>query len=131
MESAPSPSRPLVYAICGAVAVGIVWAVLSAVLDRHIGLLVVAAFGGWLIGSALRPVGQRRSRLALAIASSAWVIGSVLDFVLSQVLLPNSTTPLGDRLAIGRYIDYTTATFDLVQALAIVILLVISWRSAR
>lgn len=131
MESASSSGRPVLYAIAGAVAVGIVWAVLSAVLDLHIGLLVVAAFGGWLIGSALRPVGQRRSRLALAIAAGAWVIGSVLDFVLSQVLLPNSTTPLGDRLAIGRYIDFTAATFDLVQALAIVILLVTAWRSAR
>ncbi len=131
MESPTRRGRALAFGTLVALATGVVWAVLSAVFDLHLGLLVVAAFGGWLIGSAVKPVGGRARRWAIGLALVATVIGSVGDFVLSQALLPEATTPVLQRLSLGSYLDYLSGTFDPVVALAVVVLVIVAWRSAR
>jgi hypothetical protein len=124
-------TRPIATAIFAAVVTGLFRAVLSAWVGLYFGLLVVAAFGGWIIGTALQTAGPRRRALAAVLGVFAWLVGSVLDFVFSQVILPNATTPLAERLAPGAYLAYASATFDLVQVGAIAILVVVAWRSAR
>jgi thiol:disulfide interchange protein len=135
MNSATPTARPLGgplgLGLLAALATSIVWAVLSAVIGLHLGLLVVAAIGGWLIGSALKPAGPRARWVTGAIAVDAWILGAVLDFVLSQALLPDAATSLSSRLTLTGFADYTLGTFDIVQAAAIAILVVVAWRSAR
>jgi hypothetical protein len=131
MESPTRRGRPLAFGVVAAIGTGAAWALLSAVLDLHFGLLVVAAFGGWLIGMAVKPVGSRARRWAIALALAAALVGSIGDFVLSQLLLPQSSTPLGQRLSISSYLDYLSGTFDIIDALAIALLVLVAWRSAR
>lgn len=131
MDSATSRRRAMSIGIAAALGTAVVWAVLSAVLGFHLGLLVVAAFGGWIIGSSVQSTGELRRRLATTLAVIAWLVGSILDFVLSQVLLPAATKPLSERLSITGYVDYTVGTFDIVQAAAVAILVIVAWRSAR
>lgn len=119
------------YGLAAAAAVGLVWAVLSVVLDFHLGLLVVAAVGGWIVGAAVVRVARGAWPVAVGSAGLAWLVGAVLSYVLSQVLLPEAVTPLAERLSIGGLVDYTVATFDLVQTASIAILVVVAWRSAR
>jgi hypothetical protein len=131
MESPIRRGRALAFGTLLALGTGAVWAVLSAVFDLHLGLLVVAAFGGWLIGSAVKPIGKGARRWAIGLALLATVIGSVGDFVLSQALLPEASTPLLQRVSLGSYLDYLAGTFDPIVALAVVVLVILAWRSAR
>ena len=124
-------ARPLALATGVALATSVVWAVLSAVFNFHLGLLVVAAFGGWIIGSTLQPAGPHRRIVAVVVAAATWLVASIIDFTLSQTSLPDAATPLGARLSADRYLDYTAATFDVISAAAIAILVVVAWRSAR
>lgn len=131
MESPTRRGRALAFGGIAALGTGVAWALLSAVLGLHVGLLVVGAFGGWLIGSSVRTAGPRSQAWAIGLALLAWLIGSVLDFVISQLLLPAASTPLAERLAISQYLDYLAGTFDIIGALAIAVLLFVAWRSAR
>ena len=131
MESPTRRGRALAFGMAAALTTGVAWAVLSAVLGFHLGLLVVAAFGGWLIGSSVREAGNRAQLWAIVFALFAWLVGSVLDFVISQLLLPESAVAPAERLALARYFDYLAGTFDVIQALAIAILVLVAWRSAR
>lgn len=124
-------ARPIALGVLAALLTGVAWAVLSAVLGFHLGLLVVAAFAGWIIGTTVRTTGARRRILAAGLAAFTWLVGSVLDFALSQLVLPASTTPLGSRLTPAAYLDYASATFDIIQAASIAILVFVAWRSAR
>lgn len=117
--------------LAAAVAVGLAWAGLSVVLDVHLGLLVVAAVGGWIVGAAVARAALGAWPIAVASAGLAWLIGAALSYLLSQLLLPQAVTPLAERLSLAGLLDYTTQTFDLVQAVALAILLVEAWRSAR
>jgi hypothetical protein len=130
---APTRRRARALALGSAAALGTggVWALLAAVLGLHIGLIVVAAFGGWLIGSAVRSSGPRAQAWAIVLALSAWLVGSVLEFVIAQLLLPAASTPPGQRLTISGYLDYLGGTFDVIEALAIALLVFVAWRSAR
>jgi hypothetical protein len=131
MQSPTRRGRVLALGSTAALATGAAWAALSAILDLHLGLLVVAAFGGWLIGSAVKPIGRRAHRWAVGLAALAALLGLVGDFVLSQLLLPAASTPIGDRLTLGAFFDYLGGTFDIIAALAIALLLLVAWRSAR
>jgi predicted permease len=124
-------ARPIAYGVVAALATGAVWALLSAALGFHLGLLVLAAFGGWIIGSAVKSAGPKRRALAAILGAVAWFVGSVLDFVVSQAILPGAATSLATRVTAGAYLDYTSAQFDIIQIAAIAILVVVSWRSAR
>jgi hypothetical protein len=131
MNSATPRRRARAIGIAAALGTGVVWAVFSALFGFHLGLLAVAAFGGWIIGSSVQPTGKARRQLAALLAAVAWLVGSVGDFVISQALLPAAATPLDARLSIGGYVDNTVGTFDVVQAAAIAILVIVAWRSAR
>jgi hypothetical protein len=131
MESPTRRGRALAFGGITALGTGALWAVLSAVFDLHLGLLVVAAFGGWLIGASVKPVGSRAQRWAIGLALVAALVGSILDFVLAQLLLPAASTPLADRLSIAAFLDYLGGTFDIIEALAVAVLVIVAWRSAR
>ena len=123
--------RAALSGLVAAAAVGLIWAVLAVVLDFHLGLLVVAGVGGWLIGVAVARVRPGAWPVAVGSALVAWLIAAALSYLLSQLLLPQAVTPLAERLSLAGLLDYTTQTFDLVQAAAIAILVVVAWRSAR
>ncbi|MDP8905369.1 MAG: hypothetical protein M3N29_08645 [Chloroflexota bacterium] len=126
-----------------ALGVGLAWAFLLVVVGLHTGLIAVAALGGWAVGVAVRrtavatvdaarPVKPGVVRgLAAFCAVLAWAIGVSLSYLLSQLLLPEAATPLAERLSLGGLMAYAIETFDPVQAVSIVILAVVAWRSAR
>ena len=124
-------ARPIGNGLLVALGTAVVWAFLSAVLGFHLGLLVVAAFGGWLIGASVRPTGAGAWRIAVVFAVGTWVLASILDFVFSQMLLPEAVTPLVSRLTPGAYLDYLSGTFDVIAAISIALLVIVAWRSAR
>jgi hypothetical protein len=123
--------RALALGLAAALGTGAAWALLSAVLGLHIGLIVLAAFGGWLIGSSVRSAVPRAQAWAVVLALAAWLVGSVLEFVIAQLLLPAASTPPADRLTISNYLDFLGGTFDIIEALAIALLVLVAWRSAR
>jgi hypothetical protein len=123
--------RALALGLAAALGTGLAWALLSAVLGLHIGLVVVAAFGGWLIGGSVRSSGPGAQAWAIGLALLAWLVGSVLEFVIAQLLLPAASTPPAARLTISGYLDYLAGTFDIIAALAIALLVFVAWRSAR
>jgi len=131
MESPKRRGRVLALGAIAAIGTGAAWAALSAILDLHLGLLVVAAFGGWLIGSAVKPVGAAARRWAVVLAALAALIGLVGDFLLSQMLLPAASTPIAERLSLGAFLDYLGGTFDIIAAVAIAVMVLVAWRSAR
>jgi len=123
--------RALALGLAAALGTGAAWALLSAVLGLHIGLIVVAAFGGWLIGASVRSAVPRAQAWAIGLALLAWLVGSVLEFVIAQLLLPAASSPLVERVTISGYFDYLAGTFDIIEALAIALLVLVAWRSAR
>jgi hypothetical protein len=131
MDSATPRRRAMAIGIAASLGTGVVSAVFSALFGFHLGLLAVAAFGGWIIGNSVQSAGNSRRQVAAVLAVMAWLVGSILEFVISQVLLPAAATPLAERLSIGGYIDNTVGAFDVVQAAAIAILVIVAWRSAR
>jgi hypothetical protein len=124
-------ARPIGNGLLVALGTALVWAFLSAGLGFHPGLLVVAAFGGWLIGASVRPIGAGSWRIAVVLAVATWVLASILDFAFSQILLPGAVTPLASRLTPGAYLDYLSGTFDVIAAISIALLVLVAWRSAR
>ena len=121
----------LLYSV-GAEVVGLNW-----------GLIVVALFGGWVIGGAVSYgawAGQQHRRVrrlqtaALVIGCGSWLLALVLGYLISQALIPQAATPLLDRLSPSGFIDYFGGLFDyvrLIHLLGLALLTFMAWRSAR
>ena len=61
----------------------------------------------------------------------AGLAGSSRPLVIAQLLLPAASSPLVERVTISGYFDYLAGTFDIIEALAIALLVLVAWRSAR
>jgi hypothetical protein len=123
-----------------AIAVAVVYGLLWAVLDLHLGLIAVGVMGGWLIGGAAshgawRGALHMPSRwlrlLAAVLGVVAWFGGAAVSYVASQAFFPDPATPLAERLSFAGFADYVTGVYDLVHAAAAAALAFFSWRSAR
>ena len=106
------------------------------------GLPIVGLIGGWLIGTAVAygawgeidHLPHRGLRLgAVALAVEGWVLGLILSYILSQVFIPQASTPLTDRLSLGGFFDYFLALdfARFLHLLALPAVAFMAWRAAR
>jgi hypothetical protein len=113
---------------------------LAAIFQVELGLLAIAAVGGWAIGVAVawgswgfgvHPLITGPPLLAAVLGGLAWLGGSVVDYLLSLAILPGSTRTFQERVAQQPFGDYLGQQLSLVDGLAVVLLVTLAWRSAR
>ncbi len=113
---------------------------LRAILDIGPGLLVVAAVGGWLLGEAVTWGAWGSSvhlprpavfRLAAALGAVTWLAGSVVAYLLSLALLPESSRTFAERLSDQPFPAWLAPQLSPLDVAEIVVLIVVAWRSAR
>jgi hypothetical protein len=109
----------LLVALAAGLIAALAWAVLRSVLDITIGSLVVAAVGGWAIGSSLRRAGSGvLPTLVLAVA--AWLFGLLLAWLVAMAILPESTRSLAERLAATPFLEWLVPQVGIVEVGALV-----------
>lgn len=131
--------RGLWYGIGMAVVFVVAWAVLKAILDLSVGLVVLAAAAGWLTGTAValgaEPGTFRRQRstvlLAVAVCVGIWFVGSFAAYVTSLAILPESTLDLLARMANAPFLDVIGAGFIPGGPLELAALAIFGWLGAR
>lgn len=132
--------RAVIFGLGGVVLTAIAWGFFSAVLELDVGLLVIALVGAWLIGGAVAwgawagaahlPSGAV-DVAAAGLGVLGWLAGTFVAYLLAMLLLPGSSVSFGERLAALPFTDWVGQQLGLLDAAAIAILAVVSWRSAR
>ena len=110
----------MALAILVAVGAALVWGLLRGILDLGIGLLAVAAVGGWGIGALLRRAAAS-AVLAASIGAIAWAGGLVFTWVVAMAILQGSTRTLLERLEANPFIDWMAPQFGLLEVAALLI----------
>ena len=98
------------------------WSVLRGILDLSVGLLVVAAVGGWVIGAILRRH-PRGNLLAASLGFAAWLASLMLTWLVTRLTLPNSSLDLAERLQQTTFLDYTAQQAGALEVASFVLLL--------
>ena len=138
----PRVAKGLAFGALAAAAVGVVYGLSAELVGLTFSLPVVGLVGGWVIGTAVaygawgesahEP--DRNVRVgATVLAVASWLLGLVVAYIVSQALIPEATTALGDRLSVGGFFDYFLG-LDLVRLLHLLSLALVSfmtWRAAR
>ncbi len=121
----------------------IVYGIASEPIRLSFGLVAVGLIGGVLVGGAVsrgawagKPhVTVRRLQLMAAlIAVGGWAIGLFVAYVLTQLLFPQATTPLLERISFTGFNDYFVELFDGVRfahAASVAAAAFMAWRGAR
>ena len=115
-------------ALGGAVA----WAVLGGPFGVTVGLVVVAAFVGWLIGTSARPVRW----IAVAAALAAWLVALVAIYAFSLAAIPAlpggaDGTSLLDRLRETPILSFYGQSFGILDAIEGAVVIGVAWWSSR
>lgn len=136
----PNVAKAVVAGIIAALVAGLAAGIMAAIFDVGLGLLVVAAVSGWAVGVAvvwgawgfgLHPQRWNVSALAAGFGAAAWLIGSLVEWFLSRALLPGSTQSLFDRLTQTSFPTYLGEQLSIQDAVELLILAALAWRSAR
>lgn len=123
--------------VLAAAGVSLVYGVLDYPLGLTWGLIAVGVVGGWVIGGAVaRGAWQREPHLpdrrvrlwAAVLGALSWLGGLFVAYVASGLFFPAATTPLTERIS---FADYILGTFDIAHGAAALVLIFVSWRSAR
>lgn len=129
--------------VLAGLAVAVAYGLAAELLGLTFSLPVVGLIGGWVIGTAVAfgAWGERNhlaSRVvrgsAAVVGVKAWLVGLVVAYVVSQALIPQATNSLLERISVVGFLDYVFGTFDFVRLLhlvALALLAVVAWRSAR
>ena len=117
---ARSPAIAIALAIAVALLAALAWALLRGVLELGIGLLAVAALGGWSVGAMLRQM-HRAAGLAAAIAAGGWFVGLLLTWLVSMAILPGSTRTFLGRVEGTPFLDWLSPQFGLLEVAALVV----------
>ena len=131
---APAALRAVGAAVLGAG----VWIGLAGPFAVTWGLLAVALFVGWLVGSTARSgatiSGPRVQAVAVGGALLAWALALAGVYLYSLATLPSlgpSGTSLSERIAATSILDFWGQQFGPIDALEGVLLVVAAWWSAR
>jgi hypothetical protein len=115
-----------------------VWIGLAGPFAVTWGLLAVALFVGWLIGSAARSgasgSGRRIQAVAVGGALFAWLVALVGVYLYSLAALPSlgpAATSLSERIAATPIVSFYAQQFGPIDALEAVLLQLAAWWSAR
>ena len=138
--AAPSISRAVLFGVAAAALLSFLWLFFAGVLGTDYGAIVLAAIGGWGVGTAVaygawgeRPhdpfAGLRVAAVGLALG--AWLGGTALDWVWSQATLPGSAQSLAERLAQTPFVDWFAGQLSVLTVLQVGLVALLSWRAAR
>jgi hypothetical protein len=144
IDPADSPqfARGLGLGWLAAAGFAVVYALSAELVGLTFGLPVLGLIGGWAIGTVvtLGAWGEnehpphRGLRLgAVSLAVEGWLLGLILSYILSQVFIPQASTPLTDRLSLGGFFDYFRGLDFawLLHLLALPAAAYMAWRAAR
>jgi hypothetical protein len=127
------PRRAAWRASGAALAVAAAWALLGGPFGVTVGLVVVAAFGGWLIGTSARPWRW----IAVAAAVAAWFVALVAIYLYSLAAIPalpgaaGSGTDLGERIRETSIVAFYAQSFGILDAIQGAVLIGTAWWSSR
>lgn len=138
-ESAAPGLAPAALRAVGAALLGAgVWIGLAGPFAVTWGLLAVALFVGWLVGSAARSgstaSGPRVRAIAVGGALFAWVLALAGVYLYSLATLPSlgpAGASLSERIAATSILDFWGQQFGPIDALEGVLLVLAAWWSAR
>jgi hypothetical protein len=147
-RAAPGLAAAAMRAIGAAVLGAGVWIGLAGPLGVTWGLLAVALFVGWLVGSSARSgspasgatasaasaAGSRIRAVAVGGALFAWVLALAGVYLYSLATLPSlgaAGTSLSERIAATSILDFWGQQFGPIDALEGVLLVLAAWWSAR
>lgn len=121
----------------------IVYGIASEPVQLSFGLVAVGFIGGLVIGGAVsrgawagKPhVTVRRLQvMAALIAVGGGIAGLFVAYVMTQLLFPQATTPLLERISFDGFNDYFGGLFEnvrLAHAAALAAAVFMAWRGAR
>ena len=139
----PNMMRGFDLGLLAGVAFALVYGLASEPVRLSLGLVAVGFIGGILIGGAVsrgawdgRPhvTVRRLQAIAVLVALGSWLVGLFVAYVMTQLLFPQATTPLLERLSFGGFNDYFVGLFDQVRfahAAAVAAAAFMAWRGAR
>jgi hypothetical protein len=138
-SAAPSLAPAVVRAIGAAVLGAGVWIGLAGPFGVTWGLLAVALFVGWLVGSSARSGSSTASAprlrtVAVGGALFAWGLALAGVYLYSLATLPSlgsAGTSLSERIAATPILSFYGQQFGPIDALEGVLLVVAAWWSAR
>ena len=125
-----SPGVAVVEALLVALLAALAWALLKGIFELTVGLLAVAALGGWGIGAVLWQV-RANPLLAVAIAALAWLAGLVGTWLLAMALLPASARTFLERIEGTPFLDWLSPQFGLVEVVGLIVFVVAAAYGAR
>ena len=136
----PSAARSVAFGVLGWAIIVAGWLAFEGVLGLDWGMVVVAAVGGWAIGSLVgsgawsgipHPSSGRIRLFAGVLAGSAWLGGQIVVYLWTRVTLPESGLDLGSRIAATPFTAYLGGIIGPLDALEIVLLVTTAWWAAR
>jgi hypothetical protein len=136
----PRLGRGVAYGSVVGTVLAFSWVVPATIFDISVGLVVLAAVLGWLIGVAVRlgawhgVAPERSAALGLAAATlavAAWLLGTFLDYLVSLVLLPASAVDLGQRMVNEPFLAWLEPQLVPLKIVEVVLAGLVGWRSAR
>lgn len=125
-----SLGRAIAMAIVVVAVTAIAWALLRGIFELRIGLLAVAAVGGWAVGAALRQAAAP-SALAAALGSVAWLLGLVLTWLVSMAILPGSSRTFLERVEGTPFLDWLVPQFGALEIASLLLIVGAAAYAAR
>jgi hypothetical protein len=120
----------IVEALLVALLAALAWGLLKGILELGVGLLAVAALGGWTIGVVLYQV-RLSPLLAAAIAALAWLAGLVATWLVAMTILPSSSRTFVERIEGTAFIDWLSPQFGLLEVVGLLLFVVAAVYGAR
>ena len=139
----PNVMRGFDLGLLAGIAFAIVYGLASEPVRLSFGLIAVGFIGGILVGGAVSRGAwggmphitvRRLQVMAVLIALGSWLVGLFVAYVMTQLLFPQATTPVLERLSFGGFNDYFVGLFDSVRfahAAAVAAAAFMAWRGAR
>ena len=136
----PDMPRAAVLGSAAAVLTAALAAAFNAGLNLLLGVVIVAALGGWLIGRAVRQ-GAWSGRahvpsrgpvvLAVLLALGTWLAGEIGAYLLSLALLPDSVRSFAERIASLSFLDWLSPQFGPLEIFSLFLVAGLAWFSSR
>jgi hypothetical protein len=135
-----SRPRALFFGGLAALATAVGWLLVAGILGLDYGAVVVAIVLGWLVGTAVAygawsgaahtaDAGIRAIGVALAL--TGWGLGVFLDYLWSQLTIPESQQTLVERLAAEPFPAWVGGQLNPLFLLSAVAVGLFAWRAAR
>jgi hypothetical protein len=123
-----------------ALAVALGWLLVAGVLGLDYGAVVVAVGLGWLVGTAVaygawsgagHAADAAIRALAVVLALAGWGVGVFLDYLWSQLTIPEATSTFADRLAAEPFPAWVAGQLSPLFVLSAIVVGLFAWRAAR